>query len=90
MKDFGQVREWQFALRPAVPLLFCADGEFRCAADRAEHSRILLVLEFPFASAASLPGTSNDKLDSQLAEHLRQPCPGRAIAMVLDALRIVA
>jgi hypothetical protein len=86
IKDFWRVRKWQLVLRPTVPLLLCADAELLGAADRAEHSRILLILELTFASPAAFPGTDNNKLDSKLAEHLRQPRSGRAIAVVLDAL----
>ena len=56
-------------------------------AGRAEHSRILLVLELAFTCSATLPSTSNNKLDSQLAEHLRQSRPGGAVAIVLNADR---
>jgi len=40
--------------------------------------------------SCAFPSTSNDKLHSQLAEHLAQPRSGRAISVVLNALWIVA
>jgi hypothetical protein len=60
------------------------------AADWTEHSRILLILQFPFVSSAAIPSTGHNKLDSQFAEDLRQTGSGGPIAVVLDALRIIA
>jgi hypothetical protein len=70
--------------------MLSTDSQFVRPADRAKHSGILLVLELALTSPAALPSTSNNKLHPQLAEHLRQPRPGRAVPVVLDALRIVA
>lgn len=61
-----------------------------CPADRAEHARIFLILQLAFASPAALPSAGNDELYSELAEHLRQTRSGRAVAVVLNALWIVA
>jgi hypothetical protein len=80
----------ELALRSAGPLLLCAGTQFRRAAEWAKQAGILLILEFPLTSSAALPSTSNDKLHTELAEHLGQSGPGRAIAVVLNALRIVA
>lgn len=63
--------------------------EFRCAADWAEHSRILLILQLALAGPAAFPGAGHNELDSKLAEHLRQSRLGRAVPMALDALRVV-
>jgi hypothetical protein len=51
---------------------------------RQEHSGILLILELAFINSAALPSASHNKLDSQLAKHVRQARPGCAIAMLLE------
>ena len=59
-------------------------------ADRAEHSGILLILQFALANPAAFPSAGDNELDSKLAEHLGQTRSRSAIAVVLDALCIVA
>jgi hypothetical protein len=71
-------------------LLISTDGQLLRTADWAEHARILLVLQSAFVLPAAFPGAGYNELDSKLAEHLRQTRSGRTVAVVLDALRIVA
>lgn len=80
------VGKWQLANCPPSTLPRCTDGELLGPADRAEHARILLILQFALANPSAVLGAGDNELDTKLAEHLGETRPGTAVAVVLDAL----
>lgn len=88
--EWWRLREWQLTLCAASPLVLSAAIQFMCPADRAKDTSILPVLQLALIRPAALPGAGHNELDSKLAEYLGQTRSGRPVAVVLDALRIVA
>ena len=87
---WSHVGEGQLTLCAASTLVLSADTQLMRPADRAEDTGILLVLQLALIRSAAFPGARDNELDSKLAEHLGQTRSGRPVAVVLDALGIVA